>query len=234
MGPASLLDLIDATSNDSAAVKSNGVRVGDVFGAVEAGEPWDELSRRFSLTPAEAVAAFAYEALGSANRPRLELLTGGSASPKWGRILSESAFAKLLPNLPATSRLALSAGLLQVVDLWDESHEAAQDAEDRGETFVSAYWHGIAHRREPDAGNATYWFRRVGPHPVFKPLAAAVQRLVESDPMIAGRLLPQGAWSPFAFIQLTTNVSPSFEMAAKRIQREECGLLLTASVAGKA
>ena len=61
-------------------------------------------------------------------------------------------------------RLALAAGLLQIHDFWDASHEAAQEADDLGERDFSAYWHGIAHRREPDAGNASYWFRRVGRH----------------------------------------------------------------------
>ena len=179
------------------------------------------------------IASFALETLGSAERPRLPLVTGGSPSTKWGRILSESAFAKLLPHLSAPARLALSSGLLQAVDLWDESHEAAQDAEDRGESFVSAYWHGIAHRREPDAGNATYWFRRVGSHPVFKPLTKVVEPLLESDPAMAGKLIPQGSWNPFAFIQLTSNPSPSFETTARRVQRAEFELLLSASLAGK-
>ena len=233
MRPASLLDLIDSSRENSAVVKSNGVRVGDVFRDLEAGEPWDGLSRRFALSPSELIAAFAFETLGPADRPRLALVTGRSVPPKWSRLLSESAFAKLLPHLSATARLALSAGMLQAVDLWDESHEAAQNAEDRGETFVSAYWHGIAHRREPDAGNATYWFRKVGSHPVFKPLAEAIERVIESDPMPAGKLLTQGTWNPFAFIQLTTHASPAFEMVAKRIQRAEIDLLLAASIAGR-
>jgi hypothetical protein len=44
------------------------------------------------------------------------------------------------------------------------------------------------HRQEPDAGNAAYWFRPVGAHPIFPALARA-----------AGR---EGRWDPFAFIDM--------------------------------
>ena len=72
--------------------------------------------------------------------------------------------SRCFPGTPHRPRLALAAGLLQIHDFWDASHDAAQRADDQGEREFSAYWHGIAHRREPDAGNAAYWFRRVGRH----------------------------------------------------------------------
>ncbi len=34
------------------------------------------------------------------------------------------------------------------------------------ETRECELWHAILHRQEPDAGNAAYWFRQAGPHPV--------------------------------------------------------------------
>ncbi len=85
--------------------------------------------------------------------------------------LTEVNLASLLPGSDRKGRLALAAGLLQILDFWDPSHHAAQEADDLGRAAFSAYWHGIAHRREPDPGNASYWFRRVGRHAIFPVLA---------------------------------------------------------------
>jgi hypothetical protein len=66
---------------------------------------------------------------------------------------------------------ACRAGLWLAFNFLDEAHTLSQDIE----TPTGSYWHGILHRREPDFGKAKYWFRRVGAHPLFGPLHAAVQ-----------------------------------------------------------
>jgi hypothetical protein len=127
----------------------------------------------------------------------------------------------------------LSAALLQIHDFWVASHEAAQQADDLGERRFSAYWHGIAHRREPDAGNAAYWFRRVGRHSVFPSIGGQAQPLLEEhgDAALTSRLLEQGGWNPMAMIDLCTQApsgSPQ-ETIARKLQRLEMQLLLDAT-----
>jgi hypothetical protein len=41
---------------------------------------------------------------------------------------------------------------------WDTAHRIAQDIESEDAAWVHAY----LHRREGDAGNAAYWYRRAG------------------------------------------------------------------------
>lgn len=50
---------------------------------------------------------------------------------------------------------AALAGLLLRAGCWKASHEVAQEIE----SPEGSYWHGIAHRIEPDSFNAGYWFR---------------------------------------------------------------------------
>ncbi|MAI32650.1 MAG: hypothetical protein CMM07_13385 [Rhodopirellula sp.] len=62
--------------------------------------------------------------------------------------------------------LCLSGFWLLAGDL-ERSHAFSQELPCRDGSF----WHGIMHRREGDFGNAKYWFRKVGDHPVFEQLA---------------------------------------------------------------
>jgi hypothetical protein len=89
------------------------------------------------------------------------------------------------------------AGLWLRHNFLDESHQVSQQVE----TTTGSYWHGLMHRREPDYGNAAYWFRRVGQHPIFEPLRqnAAVLPATTSK---AAFLQTQCQWDPFRFIEL--------------------------------
>lgn len=95
------------------------------------------------------------------------------------------------------------AGLWLLHSFLDESHALSQEIE----TPTGSYWHGIMHRREPDFGNAKYWFRRVGVHEVFGPLCEAARNIFltnsSAKPVASARYLAeQTAWAPYRFIDL--------------------------------
>lgn len=74
-------------------------------------------------------------------------------------------------------------------DRLDEAHTIAQSLE----TPEGSFWHAIMHRREPDAANARYWYRRVGKHPVFPKLRGAADAL-------GGTFRVGAEWDPFAWV----------------------------------
>jgi hypothetical protein len=107
------------------------------------------------------------------------------------------------------------AGLYLFAGLWDQAHETAQDIYSPD----GSYWHAIVHRQEPDAGNAAYWFNRVGQHAIFPALA---QRAAAIDPSLAGR------WNPHAFIDYCERAARQGGDAERRaieIQQAEWELL---------
>ncbi|AMV37092.1 hypothetical protein [Planctomyces sp. SH-PL62] len=211
-------------------LSASGLPVDEALRRLEAGEPPAEM---FAVSPLDLVAALAFAGLGDEESPGLMLVQGAPERPGLLASASEAALAGLLPLAPRPQRLALSAGLLQALDAWDASHEAAQEADDLGERRFSAYWHGIAHRREPDAGNASYWFRRVGRHPLFPELAQAARPLLEAhgDSGLTKRLVGSGGWDPYAMIDLCTNArrDSGLERLARRLQRLEMTRLLAAT-----
>ena len=219
------------TSEHRLVVRSTGTAVAEIIARLEAGEPAQAMASALQLTPTDVVAALARDALGEDDGGGPPLVQSSPRRPRLAKALSDASLAGLWPDSTPTARLGLAAGLLQAYDFWDASHNAAQQADDLGDRSVSAYWHGIAHRREPDAGNASYWFRRVGRHPVFIDLAEAAAPLIEAhDPSLAERLLPQGVWGPYAFIEVCTRAKGKPAGLALALQRLEMILLLGASL----
>ena len=118
---------------------------------------------------------------------------------------------------------AALAGLYVYFSCRDEAHEVAQS----DSSADGSYWHAIVHRQEPDAANASYWFRRAGAHAVFPRLLEAAQTIQAAHPG-ADLKLPK-AWDPLAFIEVCEKgrggPGSELECAALEIQRAEWQLL---------
>jgi hypothetical protein len=107
-----------------------------------------------------------------AERGPAPLVPSAPWQPKLSQLLLAGDPASLVGGQGGASALsmarAVQSGLLLMNDDLDASHKLSQDLPDS----TGSYWHGIMHRREPDYGNARYWFRRVGQHPVMPQWAA--------------------------------------------------------------
>ena len=108
------------------------------------------------------------------------------------------------------------AGLYLYFSCLDEAHSLAQEIP----TAEGSFWHGIMHRQEPDAGNSSYWFGRVGKHAIFPQLRREAASLgLEFGP----------EWDPFRFIeyceQARRKPGSEEERIALHVQRAEWQLL---------
>ena len=160
-------------------------------------------------------------ALGQ-NGNRLIPLVSGAGSPKEAHaVLTKQKASELFPRSAAPE--AALAGLWVYFSFFDQGHAVAQEIL----TAEGSFWHGVLHRQEPDAGNAAYWFRQVGPHPVFGELAEAADRVTEKYPEAGFQSGKK--WDPFAFIDFCERARrasrTSVEQAALEIQRAEWQLL---------
>ena len=120
--------------------------------------------------------------------PAVAALLQAGAAKNIPKHQAEDLFPSARSPQGALSGLWLYHGCL------DESHSISQDLK----TPDGSFWHGIMHRREPDPGNAGYWFRRVGRHPIFPELREAVAAVVECHPAAGFQLGAE--WDPFAWI----------------------------------
>jgi hypothetical protein len=118
--------------------------------------------------------------------------------------------------------LGCLSGLWLRINELDRSHTISQDIP----SSMGSYWHGIMHRREGDFGNAKYWFRRVGDHPVFQPLAEAATDLSQQSGLALDFV--RDTWDPFAFVDFCQQVVGSGsdeEELATAVQHAEWQLL---------
>jgi hypothetical protein len=128
--------------------------------------------------------------------------------------------------LAGKNRDCLRALVLLWNDHLDEAHRLVQDLPGPDPAFV----HGIVHRREPDYANARYWFQRVSQHPILEPLAEAAAPILAAHAALPYRLIREGRWDPFAFIDAVMAASTRGNSAAdagllRELQRQEIMVL---------
>lgn len=146
-----------------------------------------------------------------------------------GACCSDEARRRIRNSTPedlfASSRAPLGAlaALYLYFSCRDDAHEVAQsDA-----TVEGSYWHAIVHRQEPDPGNSSYWFQRVGTHPIFPALLEQARAIGVTHPETRFDL--SMTWDPFTFIEVCERArrqpDSKLEAVAMEVQRIEWQLL---------
>jgi len=160
-------------------------------------------------------------------------LAGLRPGPRHGTEAQTTLNRKLDENFKGTGLDTERQDLIRaLVLLWHDHLDAAHQIAQRIEGSDGAFVHGIMHRREPDYGNAAYWFRRVGNHPSFAELGKRAGELLDSEKAegLKKDLLRKGEWNAFGFInaceQATDSPGDSRSRLLRKIQQIETEALL--------
>ena len=164
--------------------------------------------------PAAALNVFTGDLAQAITNAALPGLGDGPVSQVLCDLLSKANQAETLTAIPAERRMECLSGLWLLAGDIDRSHTISQDIH----TSTGSFLHGIMHRREGDFGNAKYWFRKVGNHPVLVQIA---ERL--------GDLYPD----PFAFVDACSQAADDqLALRCQQAQWIEWQLLMTHILAG--
>ena len=108
-----------------------------------------------------AVSSLTVAAQPSVNRFPQTASGNDKANPGLLADVLEAAIEKALADVKLSSaeRSCVVSGVLLLWDFLHESHEISQTMEGCGTPRTADYWHGIMHRREPNARNASWWFQ---------------------------------------------------------------------------
>lgn len=174
-------------------------------------------------------AAYGAELQTLLQRAPLNEIGPGTPNANMRASLKAFTFAQLVePHTVANKSMATAccAGLWLRFDFLDQAHAITQSIDTR----EGSYWHAIMHRREPDFANAKYWFRRVGDHPVYKPLQVRAREVAGAEKLGADAkfLIEQDEWDPLAFVDLCEiglDGAPPIHNLCKRVQLCEWELL---------
>ena len=151
----------------------------------------------------------------------MPLAEGVCCSDEALRRIENAKAGDLFPS--ARSPRGALVGLYLYFSCREEAHEVAQS----DSSAEGSYWHAIVHRQEPDAGNSSYWFHRLGEHAVFPGLLEAARAIGAAHPDAGLKF--SNAWDPLAFIEICEEArrrtGSQAEQAALEIQRAEWQLL---------
>ena len=164
---------------------------------------------------------------------RTETVASLGPNPRPTREPIDSLEEKLQITFSATrTRESSQPPIRSLILLWhdylDESHSISQNLHGADGSFL----HGIMHRREPDYGNAKYWFHKVGAHPCYPAIATKAVELLDRANAggLKSKLIPNGKWDAVAFVDACEKALRDEDEAAvtllKRIQAVEFNVLL--------
>lgn len=137
----------------------------------------------------------------------------------------EARWIPLQQALPASAvdYRALQALILLWHDHWEAAHERVQESQTPDGWLV----HALVHRREPDPWNAKYWWRRTGSHRALRTLSQRTRPWFRQSGLESWseRLIREGVWNPFEFVDLIGAVlaagDPALIRHARALQQIE-------------